>query len=412
MRRIVRILVRILVIFLIVTVAAGWVMRQEITRLWTVVTLYDEAYIVENFSNMGDAFDTADVSRGSGPASPLPEGPPADLPDEVASWIEARDVTSLVVLSDGQIVHESYHLGTGPGDRRMSFSVAKSFLSALLGTLVEDGTIPDLDAQVTDYVPELSGTAYDGTTILNVLQMSSGVTFDEDYLDYNSDINRMSRALALGGTMDGFTEALSETDLPAGEQWEYVSIDTHVIGMVIRGATGRDIPSLLSERIIQPLGLEATPYYLTDGEGVAFVLGGLNMTTRDYARLGMMFLNNGNWNGHQILSQEWVARSTAASARTAPGEIGYGYQWWIPVGAEPGQFMARGIYGQYIYVDQVNGVVIATTGADRQFRDAGVNEENIRIFRLISESLAPPAPDAAPETEPGDDAEPEPEDSQ
>ena len=393
MRRIVKILVRILVIFLIVTVAAGWFMRQEISRLWTVVTLYDEEFIVGNFSNMGAAFDTADVPRGSGSASALPEGPPADLPDEVATWIEARDVTSLVVLSDGQIVHESYHMGTAPGDRRMSFSVAKSFLSALLGTLVEDGTIPDLDAQVTDYVPELDGTAYDGTTIRNVLQMTSGVAFDEDYLDYNSDINRMSRALALGGTMDGFTEALTETDRPAGQQWQYVSIDTHVIGMVIRGATGRDIPALLSERIIQPLGLEATPYYLTDGEGVAFVLGGLNMTTRDYARMGMMFLNNGAWNGQQILSEDWVAESTAASARTAPGEIGYGYQWWIPVGADPGQFMARGIYGQYVYVDQVNRVVIATTAADRQFRNAGVSEENVAMFRLIASSVGVPEPD-------------------
>ena len=217
--------------------------------------------------------------------------------------------------------------------------------------------------------------------------MSSGVTFDEDYLDYNSDINRMGREIALGGTLDGFTQALSETFAPPGEAWQYVSIDTHVIGMVIRGATGRDIPSLLSERIIAPLGMDSTPYYLTDGEGVAFVLGGLNMTTRDYARLGLMYLQNGQFNGQQIVSEDWVAASTVASARTAPGAIGYGYQWWIPVGAEPGQFMARGIYGQYVYVDQVNGVVIATTGADRRFRDAGVNEENVRMFRLIAESL-------------------------
>ena len=154
-----------------------------------------------------------------------------------------------------------------------------------------------------------------------------------------------------------------------------------------RGATGRGIPTLMSERIIDPLGLDTTPYYLTDGEGVAFVLGGLNMTTRDYARLGMMFLREGQWNGRQIVPADWVAESTAPSAPTAPGAIGYGYQWWIPEGAEPGQVMARGIYGQYVYVDRVNDVVIATTGADRRFREDGVHEENVRIFRAIAESL-------------------------
>ena len=387
MRRIMKVLGRILIVFVAVALALGLYMREEIARLWAVNTLFEAEYIVENFSNMDGAFLTVPVPRGSGPASPLPEDPPADLPPEVAGWIEDRAVTSLVVLHEGRIVHESYHLGTAPGDRRISWSVAKSFLSALLGTLVADGTIPDLDAPVTDYAPILTGSAYDGATIRNVLQMASGVRFDEDYLDYDSDINRMGREIALGGTLDGFTAGLTETDRPPGQAWQYVSMDTHVIGMVIRGATGRDIPALMSERIVEPLGLEAAPYYLTDGEGVAFVLGGLNMTTRDYARLGMMFLRGGRWNGRQIVPAEWVAESTAPSAPTAPGAIGYGYQWWIPEGAEPGQFMARGIYGQYVYVDGVNDVVIATTGADRRFREDGVHEQTMRIFRAISESL-------------------------
>ena len=120
---------------------------------------------------------------------------------------------------------------------------------------------------------------------------------------------------------------------------------------------------------------------------MAFVLGGLNMTTRDYARFGMMYLRGGRWNGRQIVPADWVAESTAPTAPTDPGAIGYGYQWWVPAGAEPGQFMARGIYGQYIYVDRVNEVVIATTAADRQFREDGVAGENVRIFRQIAASL-------------------------
>ncbi|RFU14665.1 class C beta-lactamase-related serine hydrolase [Rhodobacteraceae bacterium W635] len=387
MRRVMKVLGRVLVVFIAVALALGLYMREEIVRLLAVNTLFEAESIVENFSNMDRAFLTAPVPRGTGPASPLPEGDAADLPPQVAGWIEDRAVTSLLVLHDGRIVHESYHLGTAQGDRRISWSVAKSFLSALLGTLVADGTIPDLDAPVTEHAPMLVGSAYDGATIRNVLQMASGVRFDEDYLDYDSDINRMGREIALGGTLDGFAAGLTDTDRPPGQAWRYVSMDTHVIGMVIRGATGRDIPSLMSERIIGPLGLDATPYYLTDGEGVAFVLGGLNITTRDYARMGMMMLRNGAWNGRQIVPADWVAQSTVASAPTAPGALGYGYQWWIPEGGEPGQVMARGIYGQYVYVDRVNDVVIATTGADRRFREDGVHEENMRVFRAIAESL-------------------------
>jgi hypothetical protein len=214
--------------------------------------------------------------------------------------------------------------------------------------------------------------------------MSSGVTFDEDYLDYDSDINRMGRVIALGGTMDGFAEGLTETFTTPGATWQYVSIDTHILGMVIRGATGRDIPSLLSEKIIAPLGYEDTPYYITDGEGVAFVLGGLNIRTRDYARFGQMFLQNGAYDGQQVVPAAWVAESTVASANTEAGKIGYGYQWWVPIGATEGEYLGRGIYGQYIYVNRPLGVVIATNAADRNFRDPGAHESNVAMFRAIA----------------------------
>ena len=218
--------------------------------------------------------------------------------------------------------------------------------------------------------------------------MASGVTFDEDYLDYDSDINRMGRVVALGGRLDDFTAELTETFTQPGSQWQYVSIDTHVIGMVVRGATGRSVPELLSEKVIAPLGLEHAPYYIVDGSGTAFVLGGLNMTTRDYARFGQMYAQGGQWNGKQIVPEEWVQASTSPTAPTAEGQIGYGYQWWIPVGAAKGEYMARGIYGQYIYVDTARNVVIATNAADRKFREAGVSDQNIKIFREIATSVS------------------------
>lgn len=379
---------RIVVVLVLVAVTIGLWKREEITRLLAVNSLFHEDRIVQNFSNMNAAFLTSPVPRGAGPTSALPFGPGMELPAEIEAWIKDRAVTALVILKDGEIAYENYFLGTGADDRRISWSVAKSYLSALVGILLEDGTIADIDDPVTKYAPALIGSAYDGASLRNVLQMASGVTFDEDYLDQSSDINRMGRVLALGGKMDDFTADIKERFADPGAGWQYVSIDTHVVGMVVRGATGRSVTDLLSEKVIQPLGLEYEPYYLTDGVGTAFVLGGLNMTTRDYARFGQMFLQDGEWQGQQIVPASWVAASTEPSAPTAAGAIGYGYQWWIPQGSAPGTYMARGIYGQYIYIDTARGVVIATNAADRAFRDPGVSDQNIQIFRALAEGVS------------------------
>ena len=378
---------RVLLALLLAAVVVGLWKREEITRLMAVNSLFAEDRIVENFSNMDGAFLTTPVARGNGPTAELSYGPETTLPSGVDDWIAERAVTGLVVLKDGQIVYENYFLGTSPEDRRIAWSVSKSNISALIGILLDEGAIASLDDPVTQYAPELAGSAYDGATIRNVLNMASGVTFDEDYLDSNSDINRMGRVVALGGTLDDFTADLQDRFAEPGVQWQYVSIDTHVLGMVARGATGRTIPDLLSEKIITPMGLEYEPYYVTDGTGTAFVLGGLNLTTRDYARFGQMYQQAGAWNGKQIVPADWVAESTRPSAPTAPGNIGYGYQWWIPQGAAEGEYMARGVYGQYIYVDTARNVVIAVNSADRGFREPGVSESNIAIFREIAESL-------------------------
>lgn len=386
MRRFLKWFGRVILALALAALVVGLWKREEITRLLAVQSLFSAEKIVGNFSNMEKAFLTRPVPRGDGPVSPLPMGPPAELPPETADWIKGRAVTSLLVLDGGQIVHESYYLGTGPEDLRIGWSIAKSFVSALFGIVQAEGKISSLDDPVTKYAPALSGSAYDGVTIRQVLQMTSGVQFDEDYLDYHSDINKMGRVLALGGSMDGFAAGLSARASAPGERWKYVSIDTHVVAMVIRGATGRDLPGLLAEKIITPLGLQAEPYILTDGRGVGFALGGLNLTTRDYARFGLMIAQGGQWQGRQIVPADWIAASTIASAPTAPGKIRYGYQWWIPKGAAGGIFMARGIYGQYIYIDQPRDVVIVATSADRLFREDGVHDANIAMFQRIAET--------------------------
>ncbi len=214
--------------------------------------------------------------------------------------------------------------------------------------------------------------------------MSSGVAFNEDYLDFNSDINKMGRVLALGGSMDAFAAGLTRREADPGARFHYVSIDTHVIGMVIRGATGKDIPELLEDRILHPLGLEVAPDYLTDGLGVSFVLGGLNLTTRDYARFGQMVLQGGQAMGAQVVPEAWVLAMTSPQAKDGSD---YGFQWWIPPNASPGEVMAQGIYGQFIYINPSLGVVLAVNSADRGFEDPGVYDGNIAMLRAIAAGL-------------------------
>ena len=384
MPRLIRFALRaLLVLVLIVAALAIW-KRDEIKRLMAVNSLFEAENIVHNFDHMNELFLTHPLSRGAGPISPLPEGPAAVLPKEAKQWIKDRNVTAMVVLKNGQLVHEGYYLGTRPEDLRISWSVAKSFLSALFGVLQAEGAFASLDDPVEKYAPLLKGSAYEGVTIRDVLTMSSGVAFNEDYLDFNSDINKMGRVLALGGSMDEFAANLKLREAEPGSRWHYVSVDTHVLGMVIRGATGKDIPELLETRILAPMGFEEAPYYVTDGLGVSFVLGGLNVMTRDYARFGQMIAQGGLWQGKQVVPADWVKASTSPQAKDGSA---YGFQWWIPPDASPGEVMAQGIYGQYIYINPSLNVVIAVNAADRGFEEAGVNEGNIAMLRNIAAGL-------------------------
>ncbi len=375
--------IQILLVLLVVAVGVGIWKRDLVMRLVAVNTLFDADRIVQNFSHMDTMFLTRPLPRGDGAISPLPAGTAVTLPAPVQAWMQDRAVTGMVIVKNGAVVHESYHLGTGPADLRISWSMAKSVLSALFGVVMAEGHIASLDDQVVKYAPQLIGSAYDGATIRHVLNMASGVRFNEDYMDFYSDINKMGRVLALGGSLDDFAAGLTVRDAEPGTAWHYVSIDTHVIGMVIRGATGRSVADLLGEKILQPMGLEADGYYVTDGLGEPFVLGGLNLRTRDYARIGQMILQNGAWNGRQIVPADWVQQSITASA---PGG-GYGFQWWLPAGGTAGEVMAQGVYGQYIYIHQGLGVVIAVNAADRGFEDPGVYDGTIAMLRQIAAGL-------------------------
>lgn len=402
MKKILKLGLKFLGLLLLVAVIAGIWQRDRLERLYHVVTLFDQDRIVWNFSHMGDAFRSVPIEN-DGPVDPWPVAL-AELPmtyrwdgenRNVAEALERTATTSLLVVHDGTIVSERYYLSTDRTDLRISWSVAKSFVSALIGIALGEGAISSIDAAVTDYVPTLKGSAYDGVSIRNVLNMASGVTFDEDYLKFNSDINRMGRVLALGRSMDAFAASLTGRDRAPGVARQYVSIDTHVLAMVLRAATGKRMKDYLSEKLWSKIGPEGPAYYLTDGYGVAFALGGLNMTTRDYARFGQLFLDEGRWHGRQIVPAEWVRASVQPSAPPVvnPNDpFGYGYQWWLPT--EPdGEFYAVGIYGQYIYVNPKARIVVVKTSADRNFRADGhegflIKQETIALFRAIAEHFS------------------------
>ena len=384
---------------LVVAALVTYVVRKDdIDRLLAVNTLFDQDRIVGNFSNMDRAFLTRrlDVPLRddlAGQSRPLPATVDiAGSPRDTMDVLEDLDTTGLVMLRNGEIIHESYYRDTGPEDRRISWSVAKSFMSGLYGPALARGDIESLDDPITKYVPELVGTAYEGATLRNILNMSSGIRFNEDYMDPSSDINRMGRIIALGGSLDDFTLGLTERQFEPGTDWQYVSMDTHVAAWALRRATGRSIHELWEETY-GPLGFREAPYYLTDGEGVAFALGGLNLTTRDYAKFGQLFLQQGEWNGERLIPADWVRRSTRHSAPALSGRgVGYGYQWWVPM-PERGDYFAVGIYGQYVYIDPARGIVIAKNAADREFAfadEVGTHSmvKNIELLRSLSEQMS------------------------
>lgn len=378
----------------------------KLKRLHTINTLFDADKIVHNFSNM----DTAFLSQSLPAATPkhiwptelsaLPESIRIyDQQTKLETFIAETDTTALLVIKDGHILSETYYKGTDKEDLRISWSVAKSFMSILFGVAIENGDIASLQDSVDSYVPALKTSAYAGIPIRHVLNMSSGITFNEDYLDPKSDINKMGRVLGLGSSMDKFTQNLTARDRASGTARQYISIDTHVLAMVLRAATGKSLHQLFKDTYSAHLGFGKTPYYLTDGKNVAFALGGLNLRTRDYALFGQMILQKGMWRGEQIVPENWIIDATKDSAPQPDIDdsgLGYGYQWWVPYdsAAQGGDFLASGIYGQFIYINPAANMVIAKNSAHRQFLQNGQSGqsyklETIEMFRALTRHYTP-----------------------
>ncbi|MBC8716852.1 serine hydrolase [Ochrobactrum sp. Marseille-Q0166] len=318
-----------------------------------------------------------------------------DQTREVADFLKKTDTTGFIVLKDGMIIHEEYARGNTEQTQSIAMSLSKSFISFLIGNAVDDGLI-SLDETVDHYAPVLKDGGYKGVTVKNVLQMSSGIGFNEDYGDLNSDIVRYIIQILTGSVID-FTAHL-KSQRPQGTVNEYVSADTQVLGMVLEGATGVPLQKYFQDRLWSKLGAEADAYWLTDSTGEVVAAGGLNAVLRDFARFGLLYMNGGrSYRGEQIVPAKWVHDSVTPDApHLMPGRplpdgkvsYGYGYQWWIP--AEPqGDFVGVGIYGQFIYVNPAKRVVIVKTSAYSNFNvdGAAMKDETIHMFQSIASQL-------------------------
>ncbi|MBU2514276.1 beta-lactamase family protein [bacterium] len=374
---------------------------REIFRFWKVVTLFDKQNITENFQNMAGIFPYHEVKNGD-PVYQFKKNP-RQLPEtcryngkshNFLQLMKDTRTTGLLVLKDDTIVFEDYYLGADENSLHISWSVGKSFVSALIGIAIDEGYIKSINDPVSDYAPELKGSGYDGVPLKDVLQMSSGVKFNEDYADFYSDINRMGRTTALGNSINGFAASL-KSERSSGEYHHYVSMDTQVLGMVLKNAIGITPAQYLEEKIWKQIGMQASGKWLVDDLDMELVFGTLNVTTRDYARFGKLYMDGGNWQGKQIVPAQWVKDSITPDApHLQPGvnplsssKMGYGYQWWIPEFPQ-GDFMALGVYGQYIYINPGKKVVIVKNSADSEWRSgADTNYITMSCFQTVANEI-------------------------
>ena len=359
----------------------------------------------ETFARMKELFPTGSMRPAIDPYS-FPMGSPIELPDaydfegenrSTRNFLAATDTAALLVLRDGVIQWEQYALTGGPAVQWISWSVAKSFVSALVGIAIHEGHIENIEDPIVRYAPKLAGSAYDGVRIEDVLQMSSGARWNEDYSDPDSDIHRFGAAIAGGGSLDAYVAGMKRAQ-PSGTLCQYNSADTQALGMLLVGATGRSITDYMQEKLYDPLGMQDPGDWLLDSEGMEMAFGGLVLTARDFAKLGELFRNGGSWHGTQVVPEWWVKASVTSNApHLAPGRVivgghvlplGYGYQWWIPDG-DCGEFAAIGVYNQFIYVDPSRKTVIVKLSANRAYGTSpgeATNREmeTIELLRAIT----------------------------
>mgnify|MGYP001065731424 CR=1 FL=1 len=390
-----------LIVFLAVIVL-GIIFGPTIRRVLAFKEGMEMENIEQTFIKMNDYLPYKTIPKSSKPFI-FPKTENISLPAEfdfqetsfnTSKYIDSSYTQGLLVLQNDTIIYENYWRGLEENIPHIAWSVSKSYISALFGIAMEEGYIKSVQQTVEEYLPELVGSGYEGVKIKDVLQMSSGVKFDETYGDMNSDINKFWLNFVSGQAQMKLIKELKNYRTP-GTYNEYVSTNTDILGLIIARATGRPLSNYLYEKILEPIGTEFEAYWITDGEGTELSHGGLNICLRDFAKFGRLYLNEGNWNGKQIIPLDWFESSThSIEEYLQPGSqnstvpwFGYGYQWWLIDGNED-EILAVGVFNQHIYVNQKTNTVIVKNSANRNYYDLTnpyvYSQVHLELYRKIA----------------------------
>ncbi len=286
---------------------------------------------------------------------------------DLFDYLADNRVAGLLILKNGRIALEDYQLGATPRTRWASFSIAKSVSSTLVGAALQQHLIANLDVSLSIYVPALKDGGYSGVSIRNLLQMASGVKWDETYTDPGSDVSKLGLLLLSHepGTVVNYMRALPKAGAPASA-WNYSTGETYLIGSVIEGAAHKPLATYLSETLWSRLGMEQdATLWLESPGGIGLAGSGMGATLRDYGRFGLFVQQDGMINGKRVVPEGWFKE--AGSAHVIGGKsVNYGYLWWPMPAEDPihqGAFEARGIFGQYLYINSKEKLVIVVLSA-------------------------------------------------
>jgi len=311
----------------------------------------------------------------------------------VDEYMATYRVSGLLVIRDGRVLLEKYGLGRRPQDRWTSFSVAKSVTAILVGAAIQDGRIKSLQTPVTDILPELRGSAYDGVTLRQLLMMSSGVRWSEDYSDPNSDVAKgPTEGVKLAQGQPGlnpvvaYMRTLPRAHAP-GTMFNYNTGETDLVGILLARAVGMGLADYASEKIWKPYGMEMEGAWVTDPGGLE--RGGccISMTLRDYGRVGQFVLDEGVIDGHPVLPPGWAREAT--SKQIENGQAGYGYFWWMqPNGA----YQATGIFGQSITTFREDRIIIVVNSAWPKSGGPDLRDGRTALINALRQAAIAPAP--------------------
>jgi len=285
----------------------------------------------------------------------------------IDDYLERRPVTGLLVLKHDRIVVERYRYGRTAEARFLSFSMAKSIVSLLVGIALERGAIASLDDPAERYVPALAGSAYGATALRHLLRMASGLVFTERY-DGQDDIARLSRAFATGTpSVVEVLRSVGERRAQAGASFAYASAETEVLGRALAGATGRTLADLTHDWLWRPLGAERDAFWIVGRDGHEQAYAGFNATLRDWASLGRLLALDGEIDGRRIVPREYLLEATDVQRQPAPFRprtatpfFGYGLQFWL-LPLRERTFALLGVHGQSVFVQPSSGLVMVQT---------------------------------------------------